>query len=70
MYTIYIYPWIYSLTDSLISPHNALKNLAKVEKALLKPNSYKVSGSKSPGKHSLEAKTINLSTLITDMRTS
>ena len=48
MYTIYIYPWIYSLTDSLISPHNALKNLAKVEKALLKPNSYKVSGSKSP----------------------
>ena len=57
---IYI-PSVYSLTDaltdSLICPDNALRNLAKVEKNTLWPNSYKVSDSKSPGQRSLEAAT-------------
>ena len=45
------------LTDSIICPHNALKNLAKVEKIILWPNFFKVSGRKSPGQHSLDATT-------------
>ena len=52
-----------------------LKNLAKVEKTILWPNSYKVSGSKSPGQQSIllggnsklsnnkKSKTIKISTV-------
>ena len=48
-------PSVYWLTDWLICPHNAPANLGW--QIILWPNSYKGSGSNSPGQRSLEATT-------------